>query len=189
MRMTGETFITFYAPTFRRPQRREACLQSVREQTLVREIQLFGPEDLTGEGIAGMYAAIPSYAPVVKGNYVHVLADDDVLATPTAVAEVKAFAELHGYPGVIVVKVVKRHPQGGLLLPLDQSGPPFMGKIDLGCLIVRQDIWKAHCHQYGHCYEGDAVFAEALHAAGNRFVYADVFFLDGAVMRGQPEGA
>jgi hypothetical protein len=183
------SFITFYTPTYKRPQKLAACLESVAQQTLCAEIEHIVLPDYVGRGIAGMYAQVPTYAKAVHGAYVHLLADDDVLATPTAVEEVKAFAELHGYPGVIVVKVVKRHPQGGLLLPLDHGGPPFMGKIDLGCLIVRQDIWKAHCHQYGQCYEGDAVFAEALHAAGNRFVYADVFFLDGAVMRGQPEGA
>jgi len=176
-------FLTFYTPTFRRPKQLAACLASVAAQTAVERIEHIVVVDHIGLGIDGMYARIPSYVDAVHGRYVHVLADDDVLVDPEGVATVEAFANLMGHPEVILVRALK----GELELPLNPVWPPQLGRIDLGCLIVRADIWKQHVTAYGQRYEGDYDFAAAL--GGYAAHYLPFRFLRGAVSRGCAEAA
>lgn len=176
-------FITFYTPTYRRPRGLAACLESVRTQTAVDAIEQIVIPDHIGIGIAGMYRSIPDYADCVHGDYVHVLADDDVLASPTVVEQVRDFARKHDHPALILVAVRKN---GSVILP---SWPPALGAIDLGNMIVRGDVWEAHAGAYGSRYEGDYDFAAALHASHVQAARMDLLFLSGAVMGGQAEVA
>lgn len=176
-------FMTFYTPTYRRPKGLAACLDSVQRQTAVDAIEQIVIPDHVGLGIGGMYQRIPDYADAVHGDYVHVLADDDVLASPTVVERVRDFARTHDQPALILVAVNKA---GNWILP---SWPPVCGAIDLGCLIVRGDVWQAHAAAYGACYEGDYTFAAALHANHVQAVRMDLHFLSGGVMHGAAEAA
>lgn len=181
VRMVDAPFLSFYTPTYRRPQRLAACLESVRVQTVHCEQVVI--VDHVGIGIAGMYATVARYASALHGQYVHFLADDDTLAGPHVVAQVREFAIAHDSPDVIIVRAIKN----GLLLPRVMEGPPVQGEIDLGCFIVRLDVWQAHANDYGRRYEGDADFGAALWAAGRRFAYCDVLFEVGPALHGQPE--
>lgn len=178
-------FLTFYTPTYRRPQGLARCLVSVQRQTAVHGIEQIVIPDHLGRGIGGMFQQIQHYADAVHGQYVHILADDDALASPTVVAEVQAFAEAHQYPPVILVAVTK----GAHALPAGSPWPPLCGSIDLGCVITRADVWKSHAADYGDRYEGDFDFAHALWAAGHPAVWCDVLFLTGGVSRGAAEAA
>jgi hypothetical protein len=178
-----EPFITFYTPTYKRPQALAACLASVGAQTAVAHVEQLVIPDHVGVGIDGMYARVPQYAQAVHGRYVHVLADDDVLAGPHVVQTVMDFADTVGDPDVIVVRAQK----GCLELPIGPPWPPVCGQIDLGCVLTRRDLWKAHCTAYGRRYEGDYDFAEALFLAGARAAFCPVLFMTGAVRHGAPE--
>lgn len=178
-----QPFISFYTPTFRRPQALARCMASVASQTIVGEIQHVIFPDYVGLGIGGMYQRVPSHAPAVQGEYVHFLADDDVLASPTVVERVKHVIEAAGYPPMLLVRCVK----GGLPLPIGQPWPPVCGQIDLGCFITRADVWKAHAHCYGDRYEGDFDFADAVARSGHGAIFADLLFLVGGVNHGAPE--
>jgi hypothetical protein len=179
-------FLSFYTPTFRRPRGLTSCLASVAAQTAVDDIQHIVIPDHVGVGVDGMYARVPFYANAVHGQYVHLLADDDVLAGPHVVAQLRERAQAEGLPAVLIVSATK----GSLTLPIDSAGPPICGRIDLGCLVVRRDIWQRHVADYGKCYEGDYWMAKALWDAGHRFVYAnDILFLTGGVSRGAAEAA
>lgn len=181
-----QPFLSFYTPHYRRPMALAKCLQSVQTQSAVSEIEQVVIVDHVGLGVAGMYERVPLYASAIHGSYVHMLADDDVLAGPHVVAQVKERAEREGFPAVLIVSAIKGH----LTLPMDNAGPPVCGRIDLGCLIVRQDIWQRHAGDYGARYEGDYDLAKALWDAGHPFVYArDITFLIGAVSRGAAEVA
>jgi hypothetical protein len=178
-----QPWITFYTPTYKRPQALQRCMQSVETQTLVREIEHLVVPDYVGLGIDGMYRRVPDIVPAVHGQYVHFLADDDVLASASVVEVVKQAAEQNGYPPMLLVRVVK----GGQQLPHGQPWPPVCGQIDLGCFITRADVWKAHAHKYGHRYEGDFDFAHAVAESGHTAVFVDVLFLVGGVSHGEPE--
>lgn len=175
-------FITFYTPTYKRPTLLAKCLASVGSQTITWDIEQIVIPDHAGNGIAGMYERIPRYAAAVHGQYVHVLADDDELASPTVVEEVRAAASAARFPPIILVGVLK-----GQLLIYEPQWPPECGYIDLGSVIVRSDVWKRHVGDYGKRYEGDFDFAQALHAAGHAVTRCSTIFLKGAAMHGVAE--
>lgn len=181
-------FLSFYTPTYRRPQGLAKCLASVQGQTAVSEIEQVVIPDHVGVGVGGMFAKVQHYADAIHGQYVHILADDDVLASPDVVAQVKAFAEAEGFPALIIVDAKK----GDATWPAGQIWPPVCGQIDLGCGIVRADIWKAHVADYKPVYEGDFTFFQALHRAGlgdESVKYLPLLFSVGAVSRGAAEAA
>lgn len=180
-----DPFLTFVTPTYQRPQALRSCMDSVSKQTAVAAIQHLIFPDYIGHGIAGMYAEVPQWAPAVRGKYVHLLADDDVLASPHVVAEVESHARAVDYPPLILVHALK----GTLELPTGDIWPPQLGQIDLGCLIVRSDVWRAHCDKYAHVYEGDFFFADELWKSGIAASILNLRFLIGGVMRGAPEVA
>jgi hypothetical protein len=176
-------FLTLYTPTYRRPRQLARCLDSVREQTAVAAVEQLVIPDHLGIGVGGMFARVQAYVGAVHGRYVHVLCDDDVLASPTVVAEVQAFAEAYGHPPVILVGAEK----GGRRWPAGEPWPPRCGLIDLGCVITRTDVWKQHARDYAASYEGDYWFMRALYEAGHPAVFCNLLFSVGAVSHGVPE--
>jgi hypothetical protein len=170
-----QPFITFYSPTYRRPQGLARCLESVRQQTLADQIEQIVIPDHVGHGIDGMFRSIPKYADAVHGKYVHVLQDDDVLADRDVVEAVRACAIAHDFPPVIIVRVEK----GPLHLPIDRPWPPVLGQIDLGCVITLADVWREFVGAYGQRYEGDYDYMKALADAGFSAVFCDVVFTRG----------
>jgi hypothetical protein len=178
-------FLTLYTPTYKRPQQLARCLASVGAQTAADDVEQIVIVDHVGRGIGGMYAQVPAYVDAVHGRYVHVLADDDVLASPTVVEQVRTFADTSGFPPLILVTARK----GGQDWPTDPPWPPQEGHIDLGCAIVRADWWRrlAGSGAYGPRYAGDFDFVQALYLAGVPAVYCPVLFLVGAVSHGVPE--
>lgn len=189
-----QPFITFYTPTYQRPKALERCFESVRKQTIVRQIEQIVIPDHVGRGIAGMYADLPTHVGACNGEYVHFLADDDMLAAPDVVEQLQVFINgnsHHHYredqrPAVVVVRVIK----GNLELPLQFDGPPIQGRVDLGCFVVRGDVWRDFAGRgaYGQRYEGDYDFARAMWDAGVPFKYhRDLLFMVGDVRNGVAE--
>ncbi len=178
-------FLTFLTPTYRRPKGLATCLASVQTQTAVARIQQVVLVDHVGVGIAGMYASLPTYASVVRGQYVHILCDDDALASPTVVEQVEQFAKDHQFPAVIIVSAEK----GGLVWPVGEPWPPRMGLIDLGCIITRADVWQVSKNAYGKRYEGDWDFMNDVESWGHEAAQCDLLFVRGAVSRGAAEAA
>lgn len=178
-------FLTLYTPTFKRPQALARCLASVAEQTIIGEIEQLVIPDHVGIGVAGMYARVPDYVGAVHGRYVMFLCDDDVLNGPTVIECVKAFAEVHDEPELILVATQK----GDATWPAGHPWPPREGTIDLNCAIVRADIWKQHVHAYSAQarYEGDCDFLQALYEAQVQPHWLGIVVSCGAVSRGAPE--
>ncbi len=178
-------FMSFYTPTYRRPQQLARCLESVRTQTAVESIEQIVIPDHLGIGVGGMFGRVSAYVDAVHGRYVHMLCDDDALAGPTVVEQVAAFAAAHDFPPVILVRANK----GGNEWPVGQPWPPQCGAIDLGCVITRADVWKQHVKDYAPVYEGDWHHMNALYAAGHQAAVCDLLFCVGGVSRGQAEVA
>lgn len=176
-------FISFYTPTYRRPQGLARCLASVQAQTAVDAIEQVVVADHVGVGIGGMFAHVERYASAMHGDYVHLLCDDDELADTDVVEAVQAFAQLSGFPPVILVNAIK----GGLQWPTPNCWPPRLAEIDLSCMITRRDVWLQHVKDYGHRYEGDYDHMAAVARAGHRAAFCDVLFVIGGVSRGAAE--
>jgi hypothetical protein len=180
-------FLSIITPYYKRPQQFAACIASVGEQTAIDRIEHVASIDHEGIGIGRMYSEVlPKFRDMVSGQYVYILCDDDELTDFDVVAQVERYAKYYQYPPVIIVNVNK----GGLQWPdSDQCWPPREGHIDLGCFIVRADVWKAHVADYGERYAGDADFAAAIHRAGHEAAYLPLLFARGAVSRGAAEAA
>lgn len=184
-----QPFISFYTPTYRRPQALARCLASVGRQSLVDRIEQIVIPDHVGRGVAGMYAQVPQYVSAVHGEYVHFLADDDELVSSGVVKRLHGFIEAQDErPAVVIVRAEK----GRTMLPMAPYGAPAEGRIDLGCFVVRGDLWRDFAGRgaYGQRYEGDYDFGKALWDAGHPFNYAlHIVFVRGAVMNGAAEAA
>ena len=189
-------FLTIYIPFFRRtngelarPAAFARCRDSIDAQWLPREdfVQPLFVEDAKpgGSGVGGMFAQIPAAAPAVEGDYVTLLGDDDVLADESVVGRLYGIAESASFPDVIIVSTEKaEHGR----LPYDHQGPPICGRIGLGCVVTRRDVWLAHVADYGDIYEGDFRHLDAMWKAGRHFHYATgLLFSRGAVSRGGME--
>jgi hypothetical protein len=182
--MKFEPYFTFYTPTFRRPQSLARCMASVAEQTIVDKVEQIVIPDHVGLGVGGMYKRVSLYANAVHGRYVHILADDDVLVSPLVCEQVREFAVSNCEPEMVIVNSKK-----GDTYPKGAPWPPVIGRFDLGCMVVRNDVWRRHVQAYGHPgrYEGDFDFAIAVWAAGHKAEYLDLLFVEGAVSRGAKE--
>jgi hypothetical protein len=182
---TEPPFLTFYTPTFHRPFALAKCMASIEKQTARHRVEQIIVPDFVGYGIAnGLYGRIPWYAEACRGEYVHILADDDELLDERAVEKVIAFAEKKMRPPVIMVNVIK----GGFEYPCcNPFGPPQVSEVDLGCYILRRDIWLRHYKDYGDRYEGDFDHAVVLHEHGYRREHLDLFFVEGGASNGRPE--
>lgn len=182
---TEPPFITFYTPTFRRPHGLAKGMESIERQTAVKHIEQIIVPDFVGHGIAdGLYGRIPWYAHACRGEYVHVMADDDMLFAENVVERVMKFARAKGNPPVIMVDVIKNGFEYPCCHPL---GEPEVAHVDLGCYILRRDIWLKHCDDYGKRYEGDFDHAMVLHKAGYNREYLNMTFVEGGASNGRPE--
>ncbi len=178
-------FLTVITPTYRRPAGLAACMESVRTQTLVAEIQQVVMVDHLGVGIDGMYTRVKDYAPIVQGQYVTFLCDDDRFASTTVVEELKELAYQHNQPPLFIVDTIK----GVNRWPAVQEWPPLMGAIDLNCAVVRGDVWQRFARAYGNRYEGDFDHLAAMAEGGIEPVFTDLLLSHGAISRGIPEAA
>lgn len=150
-------FLTIYTPTYKRPLLLAACVESVRAQTC-EDLQHLIIHDEIGIGIEGMFAAIPSHAGKIVGEYVYILQDDDKLADENVVRDVRTAMLMVHKPPVLMVKNKKR----GQVFPLRWRQAPVLGAIDLGSYIVRADVFRDTCHLFGKRYAGDYDYIAAL---------------------------
>lgn len=194
-----DPFVSFYTPTYRRPEQLARCLASVQAQTQAKLVEQIVVVDHVGIGVGGMFEAVPRYADALHGEYVHFLCDDDVLAASDVVARLKRIVDSERDKaglGPHVVIVGSQKPGG--YFPSQNHGPPVEGSIDLGCFVVRADVWKTTCQLYGRRYEGDFDYISALWKLGQveppaysimRWSWhRELHFCTGAASRGRYEG-
>jgi hypothetical protein len=181
-------FLSIFTPTYRRPIGLAKCMASVQSQTIAERIQHVIVPDYAGVGLVQALFHWPAlYAPVLTGEYVTLMADDDDLEGPTVVQSLQVLAGVNGWPDVLIVQATKG---GHGSLPLDQHGPPILGRIDLGSVVTRRDVWLEHLKDYtinGGRYESDYDHVRAMWDAGRRFVYTGLPFVRGGVGGGRPE--
>lgn len=127
--------------------------------------------DDVGRGMAWAQAQLAELP--VAGQYVWLLDDDNECLLPTLVEELKAIANGHDYPDVIMM----RTERGGTLFPDDYhwQRPPVMGRIDAACYVIRSDVWQRHADAwYSGRYESDFDFIDDVWSAGPRVFWHDV---------------
>jgi hypothetical protein len=177
--------LTVLTPTFRRPVGLKMCQASVAGQHRTEQIQHLVVRDDVGLGVGGMYAALPQVNDLIRGAWVYVLSDDDVLIYPRVVDLISTVELEQPDTAVIMVRMLCN----GRILPWPQcwEAPPQCGGVTLSNWIVRRDAHIAT--PYGARYEGDYDHVTALWSKGYKFAWVDVIVAasqDGA-HHGQPE--
>jgi glycosyltransferase involved in cell wall biosynthesis len=177
-------FLTIITRTYKRPQALKACVDSVLAQAQGECEQLFLVDDV-GIGIAETYQqmSVRDWSDV-KGDYVYILDDDNVLL-PCAIVALKEAAEKN--PDLIIARADMG--KWGLLPDNGNWGcPPKMARIDMGCAVLRRDLFLKAIKETQACYEGDYHYIAAAYRMAGL-----VAWLDETIMRvqrvshGEPE--
>lgn len=180
----ADPFLTFFTPTHR-PEKLARCMAAVQSQSVAEFIEHVIVPDYVMRGIVeSLYGGCFRYAPAFHGSYVHILGDDDVLASSTVVEELMLFVKKVGNPPVVVANVQKgraRFPQ----VPV--NGPPVETKIDMASYVMRRDIYQRHRADYGDRYAGDFDHARALWKAHYSHVHFDRLFVVGGSTAGRTD--
>lgn len=158
-------FLTIYTPTHRRPQALQRCQASVAAQGA--GVQHLIIPDEVGLGVGGMFAAIPEHHAKVRGKWVFVLSDDDVLPDSGVVAEFRAVVAVN--PEAEVVMAFARIGPITYPTPGCWQAPPAEGHVTLSNWFVRREVFVSV--PYGARYEGDYDHIAEVWRRGHRFAW------------------
>jgi hypothetical protein len=126
--------------------------------------------DHEGRGTGWANTNLRNYADAPSGQYVLVLDDDDLLACPDAIAQLRQAARSR--PGVIMARM-----NHGLLGVLPDAAhwvkEPVRGRIGVSAAICRRDVWQGAAQQFANCYDGDFPFILAAYYSGRGVVWLD----------------
>lgn len=158
-------FVSFVTRCYERPAQLLRCLTSISRQTDADyENVIIVDEVGAGVEAANGFYDLPENRARVRGQYVHLIDDDDIISDTEFVATIKDIATQNGMPEVIVIRV--KHPNG-IILPTRKmwmKSEPIGGHIGGSSVVVRRDIWLQHIHCFGddEVYWGDFVFINEL---------------------------
>lgn len=178
------SFLTVITRTYKRPHLLARNQASLAAQTDPDFEQILLVDD-AGRGVAWANAQLRDVADRITGEYVLVLDDDDRVATPELIADLKVVA--WDRPGVIMTRM-DHGPRG--ILPEPEYVGQLPPRAHVGCSapIVRADVWRQCAFAWGAAYDGDYDFLTALFTAGATIAWYPVIAT--AVQQiglGQPE--
>lgn len=149
------------------------CLASLCEQTCQNfEHLLIVDPEWQGSGFAWVNAQWAARQADVHGRYVLQLGDDDMLAVPEAIAELKAMADAMD-PDIIFFRT--DHRELGILPDaMVWERTPVCGHVSDGELIVKRELWARCLGAYNSDrYEADYDYLLALWATQPRIMWYD----------------
>lgn len=158
-------YFTIFTPAYKRPMalaRNRASLAAQKCQDYEQIIMV----DEVGRGFGWLARQFETFAPMAHGRYVLSLADDDELADSSSLADIRSAVELLDYdPEVIVTRFGLIWSSGhNVVIPEPEfwaREAVFQGHISGQNLIVRNDIYQKHAHDWR--YEGDGYEFEIAH--------------------------
>lgn len=155
-----------------RPVGFENLRQSIEEQTKIgiQHLLLRSPGQIRIPGANRMLASVEA-VDRVKGDYVQVIDDDDLLSSPDYLDQLQEFIISQGYPDWIMVR--GKLNDRSYPIPWGQKWQPKVGTVTCFCIITSRDLWEEHHQAWGVDKCGDWNFAKALWDAGNRPVWFD----------------
>jgi hypothetical protein len=126
--------------------------------------------DEIGRGIEWSHTNMATACPQIKGDYVLVLDDDDLIVVKTCIAELKQAAA----SGADVI-MLKMQIVPGFIVPEDEffHAPPVVGHIGISSFVVKRDLWIANVLHFEPVYHGDYTFIAAVYPQAEQIVYLD----------------
>lgn len=164
--------------------RQQASLQVQTDQDFEQVLI----EDPIGHGLAWANAQFAVHAEGVHGAYVLALDDDDLLAEPTAIAQLKQVA--HTTQADIIMFRVRRANLDVLPDNANWGGPPVAGHISGQCCIVRREVWQRHAAAWDQPRGADYAFLTELWQHGYQVAWHNQLLVRmQRIGHGQPETA
>jgi hypothetical protein len=180
-------FLSIVTRCHKRPQGLQRCLESISKQT-DPDYENVLIVDTKGIGVIKANGLFYQHRDRVRGEYVHLLDDDDVLVDTELVWRLKCIAKTHGWPDVIMFRAV--HP-GGQIKPPDKlwGQRPVGSEIGGESYVVKREIWKRHIKTFGeHGYPGDFYFITELFNNGYSIFWCDTVIAQAFTQNiGKPE--
>ena len=164
-------FLQILTRCYRRPQLLLANISSLVAMTDPDWVQTC-LIDSEGRGIGWSYTNMAAHAPLLRGDYIWILDDDDVCSRPTLIAELKQIVEVQR-PDVIMVRM-HHGPLGVLPDSTTWEQPPQQAHIGCSAFVVRRAVWQQHADRFGDHYAGDFDFIAAVFASGASVHWHDV---------------
>lgn len=179
-------FLTVITRAYKRPHMLAANQRSLADQTDPDYEQVILRDEI-GIGVAAANVLIRHTIGLVRGEYVLILDDDDLIVDMGLIANLKHLTA--DRPGVVMVRW--DHGERGILPYANYIGAiPPRGAVGGGSPIVRADLFRALAHTWGASYDGDYDYVTAVLTSGQPVVWHDKVVC--AVQRislGRPEDA
>ena len=131
-------FLSIVTRTYKRPEALKRCKRSIARQA-DQDVEHIIIRDTVGVGCVEAYRLFLNVQP--RGEYVMILDDDNLLASPWLVSDLKAVAEQHD-PDVIVFKMDNAE-LGILPGRVMWRLPPIHGHIGSCNVAVKSHVWDA----------------------------------------------
>lgn len=128
--------------------------------------------DTVGRGIGWSHSNLAAHAPLLRGEYIWILDDDDECVDPNLVEELRTIAAEHA-PDVIVVRMDHGH-FGVQPDAAHWQKPAREGHLGVSACIVRRAVWQAHAAAWTERYAGDFDFFAAIFAGDPEVYWHDV---------------
>ena len=152
--MGAQPFITVMTRTHKRPAQLAVCLASVAGQVFDGGIEHKVLRDEVGMGVESANAMFHSAD--AAGQYVWPLDDDDMMASPDAMAQLHAALAGETPPYALV-----KFNHGDVIRPTVEVWGvrrPLINEIGGSSIITRNDVWMKYRECWGLWYAGDYDF-------------------------------
>jgi glycosyltransferase involved in cell wall biosynthesis len=184
-------FLTIITRTYNRPDGLAQCCATVEAQT-DQDFEHLIVRDTVGVGVAESNRLFLSVEP--QGEYVMMLDDDDLLASPWFVSDLRAAARAYD-PDVIVFRM--HNAEFGVLPDrFVWQQQPKHGHIGGSCLVVKRHVWDACIWAIatdgkggGPVYHSDFIYLQEVWTYTRRIHWMDkIQVVVSKVSRGATEG-
>ena len=176
-------FMSFVTRCYKRPRKLAQCITSIISQT-DKDFEHVLIKDDVGRGLEWANKQLYEHRERVKGEYVYICDDDDQVSDISFVAVIKEIARELA-PDVIMTKLLRRGKQ----YPTAETWgkDPVKGKIAVGCICAKNEIYQKHINAFGKSRAGDYYFIKNVFEEDYKIHWLDRIVMAATVGRGRCE--
>lgn len=144
-------------------------------------------EDHKGMGMLEANRSFQYVSDMIRGEYVHLLDDDDYYTNPVFTQRMEELATTK--PDIILFKMKIFTGDGDNIYPKPDcwGDIPKIARIGGSCFIVRRDVYQKHIHQFGIRRCGDFNFLKSVWTDSPRVIWHDEMMCEAKPSYGKPE--
>jgi hypothetical protein len=186
----GEPFLSIITRCMegKRPKGITANKQSIDSQLHKNFEQVF-INDPVGYGMLEANKSFSYVTDIAKGQYIHLLDDDDIYTNDLFTKRMENVARLHNNPEIILFKMKIWTGDGDNIYPKPDcwGDIPKIARIGGSCFIVRKDVYDKHIHQFGIRRCGDFNFLKSVWTDNPKAIWHDEMMCESKPSHGKAE--